>query len=118
MSYDAAGNLIGLVNAAGKSSSFTRDSLGRITSYTDPNGNKTTYSYTGSGQRPTLITHPDGTTQQKTYNQFGETTKVVDENGNTTTFAYDASGNPITAHRCAGKSHGLHLPRAEPGHGH
>jgi len=76
---DANGNSLtigssGIVSSTGKSITFTRDSLNRITKITDPNGNTLQYNYTGN-------------TASATLEQF------IDGSGNTTTFNYDYLGS-------------------------
>jgi len=63
----------GILHSAGKSVTFTRDPLGRITAITDPAGNTQTYSYNTNGD---LIAH-------------------TDSDGNTTRFKYDYRHNLI-----------------------
>jgi RHS repeat-associated protein/uncharacterized repeat protein (TIGR01451 family) len=79
VTVDAAG----IHSSLGPSLTFTRDSTGRITK----------------------LTHPDGSTVLYGYNGAGDLVSVTDENGNVVTFSYDAnhnmqvskgpSGNPI-----------------------
>jgi RHS repeat-associated protein len=76
---DASGNSLtigssGIVSSTGKSITFTRDSLNRITKITDPNGNTLQYNYTSS-------------TSSGTLEQF------IDASGNTTTFNYNYLGS-------------------------
>ena len=76
---DANGNSLtigssGIVSSTGKSITFTRDSLNRITKITDPNGNTLQYNYTSNNPSAML-------------EQF------IDASGNTTTFNYFSLGS-------------------------
>lgn len=58
---DASGNSLtigaaGIIHSSGKSVTFTRDLLGRITEVTDPMGRKQRYTYDGNGD---LVSHAD-----------------------------------------------------------
>ncbi len=66
----------GIMHSSGKSITFNRDSLGRITSITDPNGNSKTYTHDANGD---LVSYKDN------------------EN-NTSTYTYDANHRLLTIH--------------------
>lgn len=65
---------------------FTYDTNGRLITETDALGNSTTYTYDGL-DRKTLITKPDATTTQFTYDD--RTVIITDANGNLKTQTYD-----------------------------
>ncbi len=69
---DASGNTLtfspsGIVHSAGKSVTFQRDGMGRITRLTDPMGNQQIYTYDANGD---LVSHTDaeGLVTRYTYN--------------------------------------------------
>jgi RHS repeat-associated protein len=66
----------GIVHSNGKSITFARDGLGRITSVTDPNGNSQTY----------------------TYNTNGDLVSYTDNENHTSTYTYDANHRLLTIH--------------------
>jgi RHS repeat-associated protein len=95
--YDAQGNLREVVNAEGHKALTTFDGQGRVTSYSDFNGNTTTFVYAGSQSQPSEIRNPGHTdavpnVRKFEYNAFGQTTKITDEEGIVTEYRYDAQG--------------------------
>nr|MBA2702657.1 PKD domain-containing protein [Blastocatellia bacterium] len=66
----------GILHSGGKSISFNRDALGRITSVTDPAGNAQTYAYDAAGD---LVSY-------------------TDNENNTSAYSYDASHRLLTIH--------------------
>ncbi|MBK8094781.1 MAG: RHS repeat protein [Verrucomicrobiaceae bacterium] len=96
--YDAAGNLTRITNAAGHHRDFVYDLQSRLVSSTDFEGNVTTYDYTAGCPcgSPSTITYADGSTKLLEYNSLGQVTKVTDETGAITRSAYDANGRKIS----------------------
>ncbi|GII22579.1 hypothetical protein Pme01_21760 [Planosporangium mesophilum] len=87
-SLDASGSVTARITRA-------YDTLGRITSYTDADGNTTTTTY-DLASRPTTITDPKGTqtfTYDSGWERRGLLTQVQDSQGGTFTAEYDAEGN-------------------------
>jgi RHS repeat-associated protein len=80
------------------SSAYLYDKMGRIISYTDPNGQETTCEYEPSG-RIINITYPDGAEKNYTYDDTDNVITVEDENGNETTLDYTELGllNSVTS---------------------
>jgi RHS repeat-associated protein len=66
----------GITHSGGKSITFTRDTLGRITSVIDPAGNSQTY----------------------TYDAAGDLVSYTDNENNTSTYTYDATHRLLTIH--------------------
>jgi RHS repeat-associated protein len=66
----------GIIHSNGKSITFNRDALGRITSVTDPNANVQTY----------------------TYDAAGDLVSYTDNENNTSTYTYDANHRLLTIH--------------------
>ena len=73
------------------------DTLGRITSYTDADGNTTTVTYDLASRQQTV---DDGkATQTATYNDAGQPAQIVDSQAGTFTASYNEDGNLITEAR-------------------
>jgi RHS repeat-associated protein len=64
----------GIIHSTGKSVTFQRDSIGRITQITDPDGNAMVYAYS----------------------VFGDLAAFTDRQGNTTTYSYDSNHGLLT----------------------
>jgi len=75
--------------------SSTYSDSGYMTSYTDPNGHTTLYTYDTQGNvlSKTLPDTNRSDTWNYTYNSFGEVLTSTDPLGQTTTNAYDTHGN-------------------------
>ncbi|MCY2987768.1 MAG: putative Ig domain-containing protein [Planctomycetota bacterium] len=109
--YDSAGKLTGIVNAVGGVASATHDASGRQVSFTDFNGNATTYDYKDGCAcgSPKKITYADGTYEQFAYNGYGQVTQhdVFEKDGTlveTSSTAYDRQGRVIEETQGAGPS--------------
>jgi RHS repeat-associated protein len=100
ITYDSDGQQTGMTDGTG-SSTWVYDSLHRLTSDTDGNGDTVDYGYTyGSGPTYDLkdqvrsITYPNSVgTVDQTWNTDGTLASVTDWNGKETTSSYDANGN-------------------------
>jgi RHS repeat-associated protein len=100
ITYDSDGQQTGMTDGTGNST-WAYDSLHRLTSYTDGNGDTVDYGYTyGSGPTYDLkdqvrsITYPNAVgTVDQSWNADGTLASVTDWNGNESTFSYDANGN-------------------------
>ena len=85
----------GIIHSSGQSIAFTRDTAGRITEITDPNGNAQTYVYDANGD---LISYSDREQQTTTYtyNSDHHLLSITDARGvELLTNEYDASGRLI-----------------------
>jgi RHS repeat-associated protein len=87
--YNSAGFPATLVDGTG-TTTFTYDSLGRLTSQAAPNAT-VGYGYNLRDQVTTL-TYPNGKNVTRAYADDGSMTSVVDWLGGATTFTYDANG--------------------------
>jgi RHS repeat-associated protein len=108
-SYNADGQRTGMVDASG-TSSWTYDSIGRLTSSTNGADQETTYHW-DIGNRLTSIDYPDALTTAspqahvttgtvtRTWNNDDEMTSVTDWLGNTTSLSYDADGSLTSIER-------------------
>jgi YD repeat-containing protein len=100
--YDLKSRLIqqiqGYLTAEAASTTHTRDSLGRITSTTDPDGIITTYTYDSKGRTLSTTLAPFGLnlTTSSTYSAFGDTLSTTASGGRTTTMAYDKMSRTVS----------------------
>jgi YD repeat-containing protein len=89
--YNADGQMTGMTDGTG-TSSWTYDSLNRLTQCTNGAGATVKYAY-DLANNLTGITYPNGQTVTRAYNAANELTGVTDWLGHTTTFGYDPNGN-------------------------
>lgn len=89
--YDQDGNRIELFDGTG-TSTFTYDSLNRMTSVTDGAGATVGYEYDQAGNL-TKLTYPNGLSVTRAFDPAGNLTSVTDWLGHTTDFSYDADTN-------------------------
>jgi RHS repeat-associated protein len=100
ITYDSDGQRTGMTDGSG-TSSWTLDSLHRLTSYTNGNGDTVSYDYTyGAGPTYDLrnqvrsIVYPNSVgTVTQTWNGDGTLDSVTDWNSKTTSFGYDLDAN-------------------------
>ena len=103
ITYDSDGQKTGMTDGTG-SSTWSYDSLHRLTGYTNGNGDTVSYGYTyGSGpsykllNRPRTITYPNSVgSVTQAFDDAGRMTSVTDWNSKATSFAYDTNSNLIT----------------------
>jgi RHS repeat-associated protein len=86
-SYDDNGNRTAMTDGTG-STSYTYDSLGRLTHTTDGASDEVSYGYDLAGN-VTAITYPNGHTVARGYDDSSRLTSVTDWNDDQTTFSYD-----------------------------
>ncbi|MBQ3545208.1 MAG: PKD domain-containing protein [Lachnospiraceae bacterium] len=102
--YDANGNVLKVTeekkgeDKETKTIERTYDSMNRVTSYTDTNGNTITYGYDELGNIITL-TYPGGEVIRYTYYSSGRKKTVTDSQGRVTYYTYDGVGNVISIDR-------------------
>ncbi|MCM1524507.1 MAG: polymorphic toxin-type HINT domain-containing protein [Ruminococcus sp.] len=90
--YDAAGNLIKIVDSEGSVTTTEYNSLGKVSSAVDEKGRRTSYEYDDFGNM-TKISYPDGTTESFTYDREGNNLTATDRMGRTVSMTYDKVGN-------------------------
>lgn len=92
--YDAEGNITGIVDGNGNSTRYTLDLWGRIINVTEPDGTniKCDYDYAGN-----LISTTDGNgnTTRYTYNSLNLLSEIIDPAGRKITFKYDRQGRRV-----------------------
>ena len=93
--YDAAGNLIKIIDSDGNITTTDYNSMGKVSSATDEKGRTTTYDYDDFGNL-TKINYPDGTTETFTYDREGNNLTATDRMGRTVTMTYDKVGNLLS----------------------
>jgi YD repeat-containing protein len=90
--YDAQGRLLSVVDAAGNTTTLSRDGAGRLTSVTDPGSRALTLGYDASGRLVTL-TGPMGAIASYAYTPSSGTLQRVDySDGSGYSFSYDTAG--------------------------
>ena len=94
ITYDADGQRASLNDGTGPSS-WTWDSLHRLTSFTDGHHDEVQYQYNLRGLI-TQITYPGGLPVVRGYDNAGRWNTVQDWLGNTSAFGYDANSNLTT----------------------
>lgn len=94
VAYDSDGQRTAMTDGSG-TSSWVRDSLHRMVSYTNGNGAQVQWAY-NLRNLPTTITYPGSLSVTRGYDNVGRWTSVQDWNSNTTSFGYDADSNLTT----------------------
>ena len=93
--------LLGATDPPGRTTAYTYDSLGNVTSVTRLAGTQdavtTTYTYDGKYSNVTGITDPLGHTTRFEYDLKGNRTAVTDPLGNRSSFSYNTAGQMVTA---------------------
>jgi RHS repeat-associated protein len=91
--YNLNNDPVELTDAAGNRVVMTYEPIfNKVASVTDKLGRTTSYSYDNAGNLSS-INYPDGTTTSYSRNAQGLPTARTDQNGNTTIMRYDAYGN-------------------------
>ena len=88
--YTPDGQRASMTDGTG-STSYTYDSLNRLTQATNGAGQTVGYGHDLAGLL-TSLTYPDGTSVSRGYDAAGRLTSVTDAAGNTTRLSYDADG--------------------------
>ncbi|PTX53681.1 YD repeat-containing protein, partial [Melghirimyces profundicolus] len=100
------------VSPEGRTWTFAYDTVGNLTTVTDPMGNatptepddyQTTYTYDPAGQLLTATDANGNTTTYSNYHPTGYPETITDALGNATTTAYDERGNVVSITDAKGK---------------
>jgi RHS repeat-associated protein len=91
--YDDVNRLL-TVSSGGKTISREYDAVGRVTKFTDSEGNVLRYTWDAVGNLVKL-TYPDGKTVAYAYDAANRMSRITDWKGRTTKYAYDADGRLI-----------------------
>ncbi|MCB0117703.1 MAG: carboxypeptidase regulatory-like domain-containing protein, partial [Anaerolineales bacterium] len=89
--YDANGNRLTIKDGNGNITTFTYDSLNRLSTETDPLGNTWSYVYDELGRRISM-TDANGETTSYEYDNANRLTGIEYADNNDVSFAYDAGG--------------------------
>ncbi len=104
LSY-TSGNMTGITDTFGRTTTFTYGAQNTISSITDPAGRVTTFTYDSTNRKLIEITDPNGKTIEYTYNSLYQLTNKVDKAGRTFTYTYSA-GEPTSVEDASGASPG------------
>jgi RHS repeat-associated protein len=102
-SYDAAGNLTSMTDPAGNATetpddyttTYAYDAFGQLASTTDANGHKTTFAVYDPTGSPKSTTDALGHTTVMALDARGNVVSVTDARGKTSTFGFDLFGRPL-----------------------
>jgi RHS repeat-associated protein len=92
---DSKGRLLGVVLPGGATRSWTRNAAGHVLTQTDERGKVTTYTRDAQN-RVVRIDHPDLSFETFTYNALGRPLTHRKQNGGTETYTYDGRGRLLT----------------------
>jgi RHS repeat-associated protein len=87
--YNPDGQRKQMIDGTG-TTTYTYDTLGRLTKTTDGAGQSVSYAYDPDNE-VTSVTYPDGKSETHTYNTAGQLTSTTDFQGRTTKFSYTLS---------------------------
>jgi RHS repeat-associated protein len=93
--YDDAGRRVSTTDPAGRISTSTFDTFGRVASQIAPGGATTGYTYDALG-RQSVVTDPRGGATSTTYTPGGRVATVTDAAGLVTLYGYDNAGRQTT----------------------
>jgi RHS repeat-associated protein len=93
--YDTLGALTSVTDPNGQVWAAVNDTLGRRTSDTDPVGNQTTYSW-DARHRVATVTYADGAVLTHAYDASGNRTQASYSDGLTLDYAYDAHNRRVS----------------------
>ena len=95
LNYDELGNLTRIVLPDGtQAQTNTYDAVGNLVGVVDSLGNITRYSY-DAVYRPVQTVYPDGSTVKHKYDLAGQLVEMTDALGNNTRYAYDGEGRNV-----------------------
>ena len=90
--YDARGNITGVVDGKGTETKYLLDDWGRITEIITPEGGREKYTYDSIGNI-TSTTDANGGTITYVYNSQNQVCEIKDQEGKREYFYYDEEGN-------------------------
>ena len=92
--YDARGNRLTSVDALNHTTTYTYDSMNRLTRITAPDSTYTQFGYDYRGRR-TSVTDANGKATTYQYDDADRLLAVTDAAGNLTTYGYDTENNMV-----------------------
>ena len=93
--YDGDGNQLSETDADGDTTTNVYNDLGQLVGTIDAAGKTTSYAYDAAGNQCSE-TDPDGNVTTSSYNDLGQLVSTTDAAGGTTRYTYDADGNELT----------------------
>ncbi len=87
--YDAGHQLASVTDAAGHTTTYTRNGQGVLSAQTDASGRSTTYTYDALN-RPTGTAYADGSGTSAAYDANGDVLTTTNARGQTATYTYDS----------------------------
>jgi RHS repeat-associated protein len=106
---DSMNRIISVTDRNGNKSSITYDTAsGYIASTTDAEGNTTRYTYQAQSQSPftfyvlAKVAYPDNTSESFTYDAKGNVAAFSDRDGNTSKYTYNSRGQVLAETNAAG----------------
>ena len=93
--YDARGDLTQATDPLGRVTGFTYGRYGNVTSLTDAKGNTTRYGYDAQGNL-LAVTYADGSQKKFSYDPLGDLTDTINARGTAVGYAYNAAGEVTT----------------------
>lgn len=99
--YDGSGNMVRVLDAFNRATSYTYDSANRRTSVSDPLNGETRMEYDDAGNLLRMTDSLNRTTRYE-YDSLNRLVRSVDPLGNVTARSYDANGNLIALTVAAG----------------
>ncbi|MCX4745456.1 DUF6531 domain-containing protein [Kitasatospora sp. NBC_01287] len=101
--YDSLGNLTSTTDPSGAVTKTTYDAFSRPVTAVDALGNTTTSAYDADGNLLST-TDPTGAATTNTYDPHGLLASSTDPLGHTSSYTYDADGNRVSATTAAGST--------------
>ncbi|MEU8286703.1 DNRLRE domain-containing protein [Micromonospora sp. NPDC048905] len=120
--YDTVGNLTSVTDPKGTAtslegdytSSYAYDPFGRMTKATDANKHSTDYADYDPVGYPRKITNPLTEVTKYTYSSIGSVLTVTDPKERTTTYTYDGFGRPLTQKVPKDAANGVYITTPAP----
>jgi RHS repeat-associated protein len=120
--YDTVGNLTTVTDPDGTATTtagdytttYTYDTYGELTKATDANGHATTYSDFEANGYPATTTDALTNASHATYDDRGQVLTATDELGKTTTQTYDTFGRPLVSKVPKDQSAGVYITTPAP----
>ncbi len=95
--YDDDAGTVTKIDAGGNAVVMEVDSLGRVTSSTDPLGNTTTWTFDGDLTQPATMTDPLGHTWTYGYDDQGRRVSTADPLGGVATITFDPASGELAS---------------------